>query len=86
MKIPPGYGHKPKLTPHLTQELDEATFSIEDVSQRTGVGRETVRRHALRLGVGRRTLGNRWAFTVDEVEQLRSAMPGTLGRPRTRNE
>ena len=82
MKIPAGYGHKPKLTPQLTRELTNAAFSIEDVSRRTGLHRETVRRDAIRLGIGRRTQGNRWAFTAAEVELLCQVKPGTAGRGR----
>jgi hypothetical protein len=64
----------------LTTPAEGEAISIAEAAQVLGVHRNTIRNHAVRLGLGRRTAGTRRAFTTAEVEQLRQALVGEVGR------
>jgi hypothetical protein len=77
-------GPPPRLNTGLTTPGDELGRTLQAVARELEASRGTVRRHALRLGLGRRTRGTDWSFT-DEVEQLRECIrgkPGRLAKPR----
>lgn len=60
--------------------MHDDKLEMKDAVAATGLKRITISRWARRLGVGRK-FGPVWMFTRDELDQIRSAAPGTRGNP-----